>query len=389
MTTQHSKPKQAPHYDGRGNWSGQLPHTDLIEQADTAEPERPLLAGFPDAWARRKFILAQDLHRSEKLVLMTLEAYADIATGLVVGPRGQYFLLRDMAPLTGIKQRQLRRILRALEEAGHLRIERHNRDGRGSTYHMTCPQVMEDLGAGHGRPGGRSLETHPQVMEDPSTGRESPRPRSPAASYLSPSSPLSSPLSSPTAVQERERIEPERGEEGIETSPQPQALDAWLAERRNALREMGWKSTSGAVRHYSYNPEDLERDRLDIERLHGEINPVSTYSDVVRGQWVNEREVHKRVEALHEEGSSVEEIHASGIPFDGDLLSKTGIIGIIERYEARRPKKREHVQPRRRGRRPVEEDGPADDAPELRRAFANDWLARTFGTFQEQEKSAE
>ena len=149
---------------------------------------------------------------------------------------------------------------------------------------------------------------------------------------------------------------------------------------------MGWKSTSAAVRHYSYNLEDMKRDRLDIERLHGEINPVSTYSDVAPEIWVSESRMQRRVEALYEEGLSVEEIHAVGIPLADDILSRTGIIGIIERYEARKPKKREQARVMGHRSRIPQEDGVGLSDPETRQAFAKDWLSRNFGTFQEPER---
>ena len=106
------------------------------------------LGGFPDAWARRKWIMDQELAGTRKLILLVLEAHADIDTGAVVGPSGRNFALVDLARLTGVKRSTLSVRLRNLETEGYLRVERSRGRGLASRYFLTHPIKHPESGWG-------------------------------------------------------------------------------------------------------------------------------------------------------------------------------------------------------------------------------------------------
>ena len=110
--------------------------------------DNPPLGGFPDAWARRKWIMYQTLGGSRKLILLVLEAHADIDTGAVIGPQGRNFALADLAVLTGVKRSTLSVRLRNLEAEGYLRVERFRGRGIASRYFLTNPLKHPDSGWG-------------------------------------------------------------------------------------------------------------------------------------------------------------------------------------------------------------------------------------------------
>ena len=102
------------------------------------------LGGFVDAWARRKWIMAQDLGIYSKMALMVLEAHADIQTGRVIGPSGPRFTLRDLGILGSMGHSVLSDAIRHLEEGGYLRVIRHQFEGLASEYFLTHPIRVAD-----------------------------------------------------------------------------------------------------------------------------------------------------------------------------------------------------------------------------------------------------
>ena len=85
---------------------------------------------------------------TRKLILLVLEAHADIDTGAVVGPSGRNFALADLARLTGVKRSTLSVRLRNLETEGYLRVERSRGRGLASRYFLTHPIKHPDSGWG-------------------------------------------------------------------------------------------------------------------------------------------------------------------------------------------------------------------------------------------------
>ena len=97
------------------------------------------LGGFVDAWARRKWIMAQALGIHPKMTLLVLEAHADIQTGRVIGPSGPRFTLHDLGLLGSMGHSVLSSAIRHLEISGYLRVIRHRNKGFASEYFLTHP----------------------------------------------------------------------------------------------------------------------------------------------------------------------------------------------------------------------------------------------------------
>ena len=101
--------------------------------------EQNPLGGFPDSWARRKWLMAQGVETPGKMILMVLEAYADIDTGAVIGPHGRGFSYAALTALTGVRRAALSKWIARLEAMGYLSVDRHRGRGLASRFTLLMP----------------------------------------------------------------------------------------------------------------------------------------------------------------------------------------------------------------------------------------------------------
>ena len=83
--------------------------------------------------------MAETLERTDLLILLVLEAHADIDTGEVLGPHGHNFALADITALSKVSRSQLSQRIAHLEARGYLSVVRQTGRGHASRYTLTKP----------------------------------------------------------------------------------------------------------------------------------------------------------------------------------------------------------------------------------------------------------